>query len=127
MHLQQQPALQTFTKDVIMYAHHRELDDVGRCSLHGRVDRYEFRRRTHRLVAAVDVRQVSPALHHGLYIAMRSSEAYLCFHVPPHPGELLEISIDDELCFRSRYAQCLAEAESALAVCDAEIHGLGPA
>ncbi len=49
---------------------HRALDDIGRRSLHGRVDRGPLGRLAPLSVAGVDVRQVKPASEQRFHVAL---------------------------------------------------------
>ena len=61
MYLQQHPGLVVALSQFFMNIDHRQLDDVGRTSLDGRIDGVPFRGASYYLVLGVDVPQVAAA------------------------------------------------------------------
>src|SRR5690606_12669924 len=78
----------------LVYGNHRPLDDVGRGSLHGGVDRAALRVLAPLRVAVVDLGQVEPAPEQRFDVTRAARLHADVVHEPPHARVALEVQVD---------------------------------
>ena len=110
VYLQDKPRLQLLLAKRFVYVDHRELDDIRRRALNGRVERDALAKRTDVEIAALELRKIAPAPKHRRYKAILLRLRNDIFHVLPHARVILKVVFDIRLCFLPRHADIFGKS-----------------
>ena len=109
------------------YAGHRDLDDVGRGSLHGVVHGRALTKAAELRVFGLELRNMATAAVHGLGVARLLGTRHHVVEERAHARICLVVAVDHVACLGHRDMQRLRQAVGLLTVHDAKVHGLGAA
>src|SRR3989344_589284 len=109
--------------------YHRELDDVGLCPLHRRVDSHALRLRAKSRNRRFEAREIAAAAEERLGVSEARGLGFGVFNISCEPGEILEVLREEcrRLLARDRSSQSRTQGIDPHTIEDAEVDDLGAA
>ena len=124
VYLQDEPRLKLLLAKRLVHMNHRELDDIRRRALNGRIERDALAERTDVEIAALELGEIASSSKHRRHKAVPLRLRNDIFHVLPHARVILKIVFDIRLCFLPRHADILGKGKLRNTVDDAKIDSL---
>ena len=121
MHLQNQPTLQPLPAQGFIHPYHRQLDNIRRRPLHGRIHRGALAELAHNRLVALQLRQIPPTPHQRQRITVVLPVLGGTVHEALHARIFREIAVDELLRLLTAHARVFRKTKSADAVNQAEI------